>query len=158
MRATLKNSHAVVAGLTPADWKCSYHEAARADEALADEVMRLRPNLVAISALTASIEEAYRFSDFLRRRGAKVALGGLHATACPDEAQRHCDAVVVGDGEPVWRNLLDDAHANRLRPLYRSQAPFDLSQSPVPRFSSYPTRFGTANAWRPAAGWSGTLF
>src|SRR5258708_2623818 len=75
-----------LAALNPPDWDCSYHEAARADEALADEILRLRPTLVALSALTASVEEAYRFAALLQHRGLKVALGGLHATACPDEA------------------------------------------------------------------------
>src|SRR6476620_9968384 len=76
-----------LAGLTPPPWTCSYHEAPRGDEALADEVLRQRPTLVAVSALTASVEEAYRFSTLLRARGSRVVLGGLHATACPAEAQ-----------------------------------------------------------------------
>src|SRR5262245_17908705 len=120
--------------LTPPDWGCSYHEAVHADDALADEILREEPTLIAISAWTASVEEAYRFSAILRRRGAKVVLGGLHATSCPDEAQQFCDAVVVGDGEPVWPSLLADAAANRLLPVYRANAPFDLTQAPVPRF------------------------
>ncbi len=123
-----------LAGLTPPHWTCSYHEAAHANEALADEIMRQRPTLVALSALTASVEEAYCFSALLRRRGARVVLGGLHATACPEEARRHCDAVVIGEGEPVWPALLADAESGELRPAYRASAPFDLARSPVPRF------------------------
>ena len=123
-----------LAGLTPSHWTGSYHEAARADEALADEVMRERPSLVALSALTASVEEAYRFSALLRARGARTVLGGLHATACPEEARRPCDAVVIGDGEPVWAELLADAERGELRPVYRASAPFDLARAPVPRF------------------------
>jgi radical SAM superfamily enzyme YgiQ (UPF0313 family) len=42
--------------------------------------------------------------------------------------------VVVGEGEPVWNELLADARAGTLRPLYRAQAPFDLALAPVPRF------------------------
>ena len=123
-----------LAGLTPPHWTCSYHEADHAGESLSDEVLRQRPTLVALSALTASVEEAYRFSNLLRRQGARVVLGGLHATACAGEAGRHCDAVVVGEGEPVWPQLLADAEAGELRPVYRASAPFDLARSPVPRF------------------------
>jgi radical SAM superfamily enzyme YgiQ (UPF0313 family) len=123
-----------LAALNPPHWTCSYHEAARADEALADEVMRQHPTLVALSALTASAEEAYRFSTLLRKQGARVALGGLHATACPDEARQHCDAVVVGDGEPVWAELLADAERGELSPVYRAATPFELARAPVPRF------------------------
>src|SRR5262245_1107038 len=123
-----------LAGLTPPESTCSYHEAVRADEALADEVVCTNPTLVAVSALTASVEEAYAFSALLRRRGVRVALGGLHATVCPVEAQRHCDAVVVGEGQPVWHELLADAASETLKPLYRARGPFDLGQAPVPRF------------------------
>jgi radical SAM superfamily enzyme YgiQ (UPF0313 family) len=123
-----------LASLNPPDWTCSYHEAERASEELADEVLRERPTLVALSALTASVEEAYRFSALLRRRGAKVVLGGLHATACPAEASEHFDAVVVGEGEPVWSQLLADTATSEWKPVYRATVPFDLADSPVPRF------------------------
>ncbi len=123
-----------LAGLTPPPWTCSYHESARAEDALAEEVMRTGPTLVAVSALTASAEEAYRFARLMRRRGVPTVLGGLHATACPDEARRYFDAVVAGEGELVWPRLLADAQAGSLKPLYRAAAPFDLADAPVPRF------------------------
>src|SRR5262249_19028349 len=56
------------------------------------------------------------------------------ATVCPTEAQRHCDAVVVGEGEPVWHELLADARAGTLKSLYQAHTPFDLALAPVPRF------------------------
>ena len=96
-----------LAGMTPPPWTCSYHETARVDEAVAEQIARDRPDLVAISALTASVDEAYRLSGLLRPRGIRVVLGGLHATACPDEARQHCDAVVVaqpGPGQSVPRH------------------------------------------------------
>jgi radical SAM superfamily enzyme YgiQ (UPF0313 family) len=123
-----------LAGLNPPHWTCSYRDADRAGEALAEEVLAGAPTLVALSALSASVEEAYRFSALLRERGARVAIGGLHASACPGEARLHCDAVVVGDGEPVWAELLADAERGELRPVYRSADPFELDRAPVPRF------------------------
>jgi radical SAM superfamily enzyme YgiQ (UPF0313 family) len=123
-----------LAGLTPPPWTCSYHDAHDAHEDLVEQLAEFRPDLVAVSALTASIREAYRLGDALRQRGLRTVLGGLHATACPDEASAHFDAVVAGEGEPVWRELLADAQAGNLRPRYRPLAPFDLAQAPVPRF------------------------
>ena len=38
-----------------------------------------------------------------------VVMGGLHVTALPDEAGRHADAVIVGEGESVWPDVLQDA-------------------------------------------------
>lgn len=122
-----------LAGMTPPPWTCSYHEARAADEALLESVLQERPQLVAVSALTASAEEAYRFCAALRGHGVPTVLGGLHATTCPDEVRRHADAV-VGEGEPVWLDVLADAEAANFRPVYRPREPFDLARAPVPRF------------------------
>ncbi len=127
-----------LAGMTPPPWTCTYHEAPAADELFAANLLETNADLFAISALTASIEEAYSLCDRLRAAGRRVVLGGLHATACPDEARCHVDAVVVGEGEPVWRQVLEDALTNNLRPVYRAAAPFDLGQAPVPRFDLLP--------------------
>jgi radical SAM superfamily enzyme YgiQ (UPF0313 family) len=123
-----------LAGLTPPPWTCAYHEAPGVSADLVERLAEEAPDLVAVSALTASAAEAYRLGDGLRRRGLRCVLGGLHATACPDEAAGHFDAVVVGEGEPVWADVLADARAGALRPVYRPARPFDLSRSPVPRF------------------------
>ena len=106
-----------LAGMTPAEWTCSYHDAAEVDEALVERVAAERPALVAISALTASVLEAYRLSDALRARGLRVVLGGLHATCESVEARQHCDAVVVGEGEPLWPQILQDAQRKAYRIL-----------------------------------------
>ena len=29
-------------------------------------------------------------------------MGGVHPSVVPDEAKAHCDAVVIGEAEPVW--------------------------------------------------------
>jgi radical SAM superfamily enzyme YgiQ (UPF0313 family) len=123
-----------LAGMTPPDWSVSYHEAGAVTDEPIQEIVRTRPKLVGISALTASILEAYALSARLRAEGIQTVIGGLHATSCPAEAQRHADAVVVGDGEPVWPQILEDAARGALRPLYRAEGPFDLAQSPIPRF------------------------
>lgn len=123
-----------LAGLNPAHWTCSYHEASLVDRALVEAIGAERPDLIAVSALTASAEEAYRLSGMLRRVGLRSVLGGLHATACADEAGQFFDAVVVGEGEPVWQAVLQDAESGRLQPLYRAREAFTLTNAPTPRF------------------------
>ena len=55
--------------------------------------------LLKLSSWGNYIDEAYQLSDRLRERGMKTVLGGLHVTACPEEAAAHADAVVVGSAE-----------------------------------------------------------
>jgi radical SAM superfamily enzyme YgiQ (UPF0313 family) len=54
-----------------------------------------------------------------RARGVPVVMGGYHVTLCPEEAQQEADAIIVGDAEPVWSQVLDDARNRRLCPVYR---------------------------------------
>jgi len=63
-----------------------------------------------------------------------VVLGGLHVTALPDEAARHADAIVIGEGEPIWRTLIDDWAAGSLQPRYSSNGEFEMDEAPMPRF------------------------
>ncbi|CAG0949747.1 Bacteriochlorophyllide d C-12(1)-methyltransferase [Planctomycetaceae bacterium] len=121
-----------LAGATPEPWTCSYHETPNDTEALAEEIAAHKPALVALSALTASVDAAYALSDRLRARGLRTVIGGLHASMCPDEAGLHADAVCIGDGEAAWPTILADAISGELKPRYR--APADLAQSPLPRF------------------------
>jgi radical SAM superfamily enzyme YgiQ (UPF0313 family) len=122
-----------LAGMLLEHWTCDYRPADRCNDELVDEIAAGKPTFVAISALTASIREAYSLSDRLRSRGIATVLGGLHATACPEEASQHATSVAVGSGEAVWRQILSDAEAGRLQPIYRAAARH-VPEWPRPRF------------------------
>ena len=89
-------------------------------------------DLVGITCMTATAPRAYQIADGLRRRGVMVVLGGVHPSVLPDEAKVHCDAVVVGEAEPVWARLLADAQAGRLQPVYRGGTEWKLDDYPLP--------------------------
>lgn len=92
-------------------------------------------DVVAISSFSAQIREAYALADRFRAAGVRVILGGLHVTACPDEAALHADAIVIGEGEPVWPEVLRDLLNNSLQPRYDARGrSFNLADAPMPRF------------------------
>jgi len=78
------------------------------------------PDLVVIQVYITSAYRAYEIADHYRRRGAHVALGGLHVTSLPDEAARHADTIFLGPGEDTWPRFLDDFRAGVPQPVYRS--------------------------------------
>lgn len=123
-----------LAGMTPGAWGRSWHELQGDPRTVVDELVLQRPTFVAISALTASVDEAYALCALLRDEGLPVVVGGLHATALPDEVLQHADAVCVGEGEPVWPLILRDAQNGRLRGRYQAERAFDLSDAPLPAF------------------------
>jgi radical SAM superfamily enzyme YgiQ (UPF0313 family) len=120
-----------LAGMTPEAHECVYHEVQ--DLSQLAELPR-EFDLVAISSFSAQIKDAYRLADQYRAAGTRVVLGGLHVTAVPDEAARHADAVVVGEGESVWRDVVRDADRGQLQPRYVAAGDFPLADAPMPRF------------------------
>jgi radical SAM superfamily enzyme YgiQ (UPF0313 family) len=92
----------------------------------------LQCDLAAISLLTPTSVGGYRIADALRARGIKVVLGGMHVSACPEEAGLHADAVVTGEAESVWPQVLADFQAGRLRPRYGgAQLPLEGLPTPL---------------------------
>jgi radical SAM superfamily enzyme YgiQ (UPF0313 family) len=89
--------------------------------------------LVGITAKTSLAPRAYEIADTFRRRGVPVVLGGVHPTACPEEAGVHADAVAVGEAEHTWAEIVEDAVAGRLRPIYKSGQTVSLAGQPLPR-------------------------
>jgi len=120
-----------LAGMTPDDHECAYLEV---EDIRGVETLPEGFDLVAISSFTAQISQAYELADRYRARGTPVVLGGLHVSMLPEEAARHCDAVVVGEGESCWADVLRDAERGGLRPTYRGHGDFDLADAPMPAF------------------------
>jgi radical SAM superfamily enzyme YgiQ (UPF0313 family) len=90
-------------------------------------------DLVGITAKTSLAPRAYEIADEFQRRGVPVVLGGVHPTACPEEAGTHADAVAVGEAEHTWADIVADAAAGRLRPIYKSDETVLLAGQPLPR-------------------------
>jgi radical SAM superfamily enzyme YgiQ (UPF0313 family) len=89
-------------------------------------------DLVGISCMTATANRSYQLSDRFRQRGSKVVLGGIHPTILPQEAIRHADAVVIGEAEGCWADVIHDFKKGKLRKFYHVPEP-DLSKCPFPR-------------------------
>lgn len=93
-------------------------------------------DLVAISTFSAQIFEAYAIADRLRAAGVKVAIGGLHVSVLPEEALRHADYVVVGEGENVWPAVVEAAARGAPPAVFRAvdYPAVDITRLPVPRY------------------------
>lgn len=88
-------------------------------------------DVVGITSMTATANRAYELAGTFRRNGTKVILGGIHPSVLPDEAAEFADAVVVGEAEGLWPEVLHDTQRNQLKKVYRNSQP-DISDSPVP--------------------------
>jgi len=109
---------ATIAGLTPEDVEIRFY----------DDRMEVIPfdeatDLVAISVETYTAKRAYQIATEYRKRKVPVVMGGFHATLCPDEAALHAEAVVCGEAETLWAQVIDDARHGRLQKFYRNTGP-----------------------------------
>jgi radical SAM superfamily enzyme YgiQ (UPF0313 family) len=103
------------------------------DENVEETDTNTQADWVAITCMTASAPRAYEIADSFRRRGIPVIMGGIHPTVVPDEASAHADAVVAGEAEPVWQQILHDLAGNRLKSRYENFGLADLKGMPLPR-------------------------
>ena len=84
----------LLAALTPAG-----HEVKIIDESFCQDNPNDDVDLVGITVITELATRAYQIADQYRRRGIKVVMGGIHPTVLPEEALKHADSVVIGEGE-----------------------------------------------------------
>lgn len=91
-------------------------------------------DLVVLSGFTMQAPRAYRIADHFRAKGAAVFIGGQHASALPQEAKLHADAVLAGEGEDIFPQALADWQKGTLKPFYYSQKNIPGELIPSPRF------------------------
>jgi radical SAM superfamily enzyme YgiQ (UPF0313 family) len=79
-----------------------------------------RGDIVGIGIHTGNALRGYEVGRAAHAAGATVIYGGIHATLYPDEAHDigAADAVVKGDGDVVWQQVIADARAGRLERVY----------------------------------------
>ncbi len=77
-------------------------------------------DLVCISVETYTARRACQIAAAFRQRGRRVIMGGFHVTLNPDEAARHADAILIGEAEGAWADVLADLTSGTLKPRYRS--------------------------------------
>jgi radical SAM superfamily enzyme YgiQ (UPF0313 family) len=117
----------ILASLTPNDVGITV-----VDEEIREIDFSLEFDLVGISCMTATANRSYQLADMFRQRGSKVVLGGIHPTILPQEAIQHADAVVIGEAEGCWADVINDFRKGELQKFYHVPEP-DLSKYPFPR-------------------------
>lgn len=104
-----------LAALTPPDVDAAFF-----DDRIEQIDYDHQTDLVAINIEAYSALRAYRIADRFRARNIPVVFGGYHATLMPEEAAQYGDAVVIGEAEGVWEQVVADCRRGALQRFYRS--------------------------------------
>jgi hypothetical protein len=84
------------------------HDVEFVDELMHDVDLDHECDVVGITAMGPQIARAYDLAREFRARGRRVVLGGTWVTLTAEESLKHADAVVAGEAEDVWPEVLAD--------------------------------------------------
>lgn len=114
-------------------------------------------DLVAVTGMGAGIVRTWAIADEFRRRGVTVVIGGIAASLLGAERSlAHADAVVVGEAEETWPEVVRDFQAGRLQPVYRMKRPPPIDRLPLPRYDLLDR--SKLGLWRPVQATRGCPF
>lgn len=99
------------------------------DDRIEDIPFDEHTDVVAITVESFSARRAYEIAKKYRKNKVPVILGGMHVSLLPDEALLYADAIVIGDVEPVWNQMINDVRKGMLKRKY--QGSFDEPQKGV---------------------------
>jgi radical SAM superfamily enzyme YgiQ (UPF0313 family) len=119
---------AVIAGLTPADIEAKFYDD-RMEQIPFDEPT----DAVVLSVETYTARRAYQIASEFRKRQVPVIFGGFHATLVPEEVSLYAEAIVIGEAETIWQEVLDDLRHNTLKQRYQAAVRPDLSELKIDR-------------------------
>ncbi len=123
---------ATIAAVTPPGVELEFR-----DDRLENAARPTDADAVCFSFFTPAATRAIELSSYFRGLGKPLIAGGIFPTMMPDVCAPHFDAVVVGEGEPVWPQVLEDLRNGTLRPRYDSPSMQSLSGLPLPRVDLY---------------------
>lgn len=89
-------------------------------------------DLIAISGMGHAMIRSLDIADRFKALGKTVVMGGYMASLMPEEAKKHCDSVIVGDGELSFPQMVRDFGKGCLQPFYRM--PLQKLSYPLPRY------------------------
>ncbi|WP_213996529.1 B12-binding domain-containing radical SAM protein [Tepidanaerobacter syntrophicus] len=96
-----------------------------------------------ISTMTSTVPRAYFLADGLHKETkGRVIIGGMHASALPEEAALHANQVVVGEAETVIRNVIEGKITDKIVYAPRLE---NLDDAPFPDYSLLKTPCSCAN-------------
>lgn len=92
-------------------------------------------DLVGLTGMGSGVVRAWQIADQFRARGVSVVIGGIAASGGrPDWSLDHADALVLGEADEIWSQVVADWQRGELKSQYQATTPPDLAVLPVPRY------------------------
>jgi len=119
----------LLAAMMPDDW-----ESEIILEILEDIPWDTDADIVGISSMGHGVIRSIDVAKKYKELGKTVILGGYMVSIMAEEALKYCDAVVIGDAEFVWEELLKDYENGTMKKIYEKNLEKGFFSTPLPRF------------------------
>ena len=103
-------------------------------------------DLVAITVNTSNASHCYNISKVFREKGSKIVMGGPHSTLLPEEVKNNCDYIMIGEGELIWPEFLEDFYNGKAKKEYICKEVPNLNNIPIARRDLIYGRYFTKGA------------
>ncbi len=100
-------------------------------------------DFIALSFMDYLAPHAYEVAARFRSLGKIVVGGGKFASTFPDEVQPHFDAILVGEAQGVWPEMVRDLVNNTLHARYHAVPDGSLQDIPAPRYDLVESTYAT---------------
>lgn len=119
----------LLAAMMPEDWDTEIIL-----EILEDIPWDTNADIIGISSMGHGVLRSIDIAKEFKKRGKTVILGGYMVSIMAEEAAKYCDAVVIGDAELIWNELLQDYENGSLKKVYEKNLEKGTLSTPLPRF------------------------
>lgn len=120
----------VLSSLTPPE-----HKITMSDENTEKMDLYDNPDAVGITVKVDTFNRTSQIASHYRKKGIPVILGGIHATAVPEDCAKIADSIVIGEAENLWETVLKDLEKGDLKKVYKADAQPEISSVPLPDWS-----------------------
>ena len=88
--------------------------------------------LIGISSMGHAVMRTIDIAKKFRELGKTVVLGGYMVSLMPEEAKKYGDAVMIGDAEETWAQMLSDYSNGTLQKVYQKR--LTKLETPLPKY------------------------
>jgi len=117
----------LLAALMPSDWEVEI-----CIETIENVPFDTDASVIGVGGMGHAANRGREIAVEFKKRGKIVLMGGPMVSLIPEIAKEYCDAVIVGDGEDVLRNVIEDIEKNDLKSYYKKE--LQKLSTPLPRF------------------------
>lgn len=124
-----------LASYLPSHWKIKFvEEDYLHPDKREEEIFNGGYDLALISIVNYTAIRGYEIARRLKKQGVYTVIGGLHASALPEEASLHCDTLITGEGEEIIQEFIADYTNQSPKAFYKASSPVDLTKTPPARY------------------------